>query len=128
MKKISDIVKEYADEFFTSEFLLSGVDTWDLAALTWFDEKYPELSDEQRSEFSVQLDDLFRACRARAWEQHVAEYEKNKNAPPPPPPIVFEGLTLHELIKKALQKLREHDFAEARRLFVALHEVNKQKQ
>ena len=125
MKEIKDIVKEYGDEYFTSEFLLSGDETWDLEALAWFDENYPELSDELRSEFSVQLDTLFRECYIQAVEQYRAEQEKIKNAPPP---IVFEGLTLHELLKKAIQKLKEHDFAEARRLFIALHEVNKQKQ
>jgi len=125
MKEIKDIVKEYGDEYFTSEFLLSGDETWDLEALAWFDENYPELSDEQRSEFSVQLDILFKECCTQALEQYRAEQEKIKNAPPP---IVFEGLTLHELLKKAIQKLKEHDFAEARRLFIALHEVNKQKQ
>ena len=125
MKEIKDIVKEYGDEYFTSELLLSGDETWDLEALAWFDENYPELSDEQRSEFSVQLDTLFRECCTQALEQYRAEQEKIKNAPPP---IVFEGLTLHELLKKAIQKLKEHDFAEARRLFIALHEVNKQKQ
>ena len=125
MKEIKDIVKEYGDEYFTSELLLSGDETWDLEALAWFDENYPELSDEQRSEFSVQLDTLFRECYIQAVEQYRAEQEKIKNAPPP---IVFEGLTLHELLKKAIQKLKEHDFAEARRLFIALHEVNKQKQ
>ena len=125
MKEIKDIVKEYGDEYFTSELLLSGDETWDLEALAWFDENYPELSDEQRSEFSVQLDILFKECCTQALEQYRAEQEKIKNAPPP---IVFEGLTLHELLKKAIQKLKEHDFAEARRLFIALHEVNKQKQ
>ena len=125
MKEIKDIVKEYGDEYFTSELLLSGDETWDLEALAWFDENYPELSDEQRSEFSVQLDTLFKECCTQALEQYRAEQEKIKNAPPP---IVFEGLTLHELLKKAIQKLKEHDFAEARRLFIALHEVNKQKQ
>ncbi len=125
MKEIKDIVKEYGDEYFTSEFLLSGDETWDLEALAWFDGNYPELSDEQRSEFSVQLDILFKECCTQALEQYRAEQEKIKNAPPP---IVFEGLTLHELLKKAIQKLKEHDFAEARRLFIALHEVNKQKQ
>ena len=66
MKEINDIVKEYADDFFTSEFLLSYNETWDLESLAWFDEKYPELSDEQRSEFSVQLDALFKECRTQA--------------------------------------------------------------
>ena len=55
MKEINDIAKEYGEEFFTSEFLLSGDETWNLEGLARFDEKYPELSDEQRSEFSVQL-------------------------------------------------------------------------
>ena len=69
MKEIKDIVKEYGDEYFTSELLLSGDETWDLEALAWFDENYPELSDEQRSEFSVQLDTLFRECYIQAVEQ-----------------------------------------------------------
>ena len=46
MKEINDIVKEYGEEFFTNDFLLSGDETWDLEALAWFDEKYPELSDD----------------------------------------------------------------------------------
>ena len=92
MKEINDIVKEYGEEFFTNDFLLSGDETWDLEALAWFDEKYPELSDEQRSEFSVQLDILFKECCTQALEQYRAEQEKIKNAPSP---IVFEGLTLH---------------------------------
>ena len=39
MKEINDIVKEYGEEFFTNDFLLSGDETWDLEALAWFDEK-----------------------------------------------------------------------------------------
>ena len=92
MKEINDIVKEYGEEFFTNDFLLSGDETWDLEALAWFDEKYPELSDEQRSEFSVQLDILFKECCTQALEQYRAEQEKIRNAPSP---IVFEGLALH---------------------------------
>ncbi len=125
MKEIKDIVKEYADDFFTSEFLLSGDETWDLESLAWFDEKYPELSDEQRSEFSVQLDALFKECRTQAWEQYISEQEKIENAPPP---IVFEDLTLHELLEKTIQKFKEHDFTEAKRLLIAYQDINEQKQ
>ena len=120
MKKINDIVKEYADEFFTSEFLLSGDETWDLEALAWFDKKYPEFSDEQRTEFSTQLDTLFKECCTQALEQYRAEQEKIKNAPRP---IVFEGLTLHELLEKTIQKFKKHDFIEAKRLLAAYQEI-----
>lgn len=125
MKEIKDIVKEYGDEYFTSEFLLSGDETWDLEALAWFDENYPELSDEQRSEFSVQLDTLFRECYIQAVEQYRVEQEKIKNAPPP---IVFEGLTLHELLEKTIQKFKEHDFTEAKRLLITYQEIKEKKQ
>ena len=125
MKEINDIVKEYGEEFFTSEYLLSGDETWDLEALAWFDERYPELSDEQRSEFSVQLDILFKECCTQALEQYRAEQEKIKNAPSP---IVFEGLTLHELQEKTIQKFKEHDFTEAKRLLITYQEIKEKKQ
>ena len=125
MKEINDIMKEYADDFFTSEFLLSGDETWDLEALAWFDEKYPELSDEQRSEFSVQLDTLFRECCIQAVEQYRAEQKKIKDSPSP---IVFEDLTLHELQEKIIQKFKEHDFVEAKRLLITYQEIKEQKQ
>ena len=125
MKEINDIVKEYGDEYFTSEFLLSGDETWDLDTLAWFDEKYPELSDEQRSEFSVQLDTLFRECCTQALEQYRDEQEKIENAPPP---IVFEGLTLHELLNRITQKFKEHDYVDAKRLYIAFQEIYKPKQ
>ena len=125
MKEINDIVKEYGEGFFTSEFLLSGDETWDLEANAWFDEKYPEFSDEQRLEFSVQLDTLFKECCTQALEQYRAEQEKIKNAPPP---IVFEGLTLHELLEKTIQKFNEHDFTESRRLLTAYQEIKEKQQ
>ena len=125
MKEINDIVKEYADDFFTSEFLLSYNETWDLESLAWFDEKYPELSDEQRSEFSVQLDALFKECRTQAGEQYISEQKKIKDSPSP---IVFEDLTLHELQEKIIQKFKEHDFVEAKRLLIAYQDINEQKQ
>ena len=125
MKEINDIVKEYGEEFFTNDFLLSGDETWDLEALAWFDEKYPELSDEQRSEFSVQLDILFEECCTQALEQYRAEQKKKKNAPSP---IVLEGLTLHALLKKTIQKFIYHEKKKKKRLLITYQEIKEKKQ
>jgi len=71
MRKIKEIVKEYANEYFTKELLLSGDETWDLAALSWFDEHYPEMSDDDRLCFSSLLDRHFTLYRIYAENQGI---------------------------------------------------------
>ena len=56
---------------------------------------------------------------------YIDEQEKIETTPPP---IVFEGLTLHELLEKTIQKFKEHDFIEAKRLLIAFQQIKEQKQ
>ena len=56
---------------------------------------------------------------------YIDEQEKIETTPLP---IVFEGLTLHELLEKITQKLKEHDFTEAKRLLIAIQQIKEQTQ
>jgi hypothetical protein len=56
---MKEIAKRYAEEYFTKEILMNhyGIE-WYLEALAWFDENFPELTDEDRAEFGKELDEL----------------------------------------------------------------------
>jgi len=114
MNKIKKIVREYANEYFTNEMLMSGDETWDYAAQAWFDEHYPDLSDDDRHSFATQLDRLFARRRYRLSLRKVRTMEKP----------VFEGMTKSELQAKISMLLKSMDFLEAKRLLDAYKSLN----
>ena len=107
MRQIDKIVRQYADECFTKEMLLSGSEgeTWDLHAQTWLDEHYPDLTDDERSRFSTQLDRYHSLCVIQAYE----EQKKDETS-------VFEGMTRSELLAKIKDLSKRMEFLEAKRL------------
>ena len=113
MSKIKEIVRQYANEFFTEEFLLSGDETYDLAAIAWFDERYPEKSDEDRICFSALLDRYLQCCRIYAAEQQLKALEDVDDE------MVFDGMTSREFRQKIHDLVSSHDFLEARQLLDA---------
>ena len=58
-KHMKNIAKRYAEDHFTKDVLTNhyGID-WYLDALCWFDENFPDLTDEDRAEFGKELDKL----------------------------------------------------------------------
>ena len=110
MSKIKEIVREYANEYFTKEMLLSGDETWDLAALSWFDEHYPEMSDDDRLCFSSLLDRYSTICRMYVEDQDIKAMIAEDETP------VYEGMTKRELRKKILEDITNHNFLNARQL------------
>ena len=110
MRKIKEIVREYANEYFTKEMLLSGDETWDLAALSWFDEHYPEMSDDDLLCFSSLLDRYFTLCRIYAEEQSIKAMKEENDEP------VYEGMTRRELRKKILEDITNQNYLNARQL------------
>ena len=117
MSKIKEIVREYANEYFTKEMLLSGDETWDLVALSWFDEHYPEMSDDDRLCFSSLLDRYFTLCRMYAEHQDIRAMIDENETP------VYEGMTKRELIKKILEDITNHNFLNARQLINAYYSL-----
>ena len=75
MSKIEEIAREYANEYFTNEVLMSGDETWDYAAQAWLVEHYPDLSDKDRHSISSRLDRLYSRRRYRATLQKVKAME-----------------------------------------------------
>ena len=114
MNKIKKIAREYANEYFTDEMLMSGDETWDYAAQVWFDEHYPDLSDDDRHSFATQLDRLFARRRYRLSLRKFRTMEKP----------VFEGMTKSELQAKISMLLKSMDFLEAKRLLDAYKSLN----
>ena len=112
MRQIDKIVRQYADECFTKEMLLSGSEgeTWDLHAQTWLDEHYPDLTDDERSRFSTQLDRYHSLCVIQAYEEDEKEAQKKAET------SVFEGMTRSELLAKIKDLSKRMDFLEAKRL------------
>ena len=119
MSKIKEIVRQYANEFFTKEFLLSGDETWDLAAIAWFDEHYPEMSDEDRMRFSSLLDRYLSCCRIYTIRQQLQALEDMDNE------IVYEGMTRREFMDKLSDLVKNCGFLEARQLLDAYKDRKK---
>jgi competence CoiA-like predicted nuclease len=115
MNKIKEIVREYANEYFTNEMLLSGDETWDYAAQAWFDEHYPDLSDDDRHSFSSQLDRLYARRRYRATLQKFKAMEAENNTP------FYNGMTKSEVKKKFIELLSENNYLEASPLINAYY-------
>ena len=116
MSNIKEIVRQYANEFFTKEFLLNGDETWDLAAIAWFDEHYPEMTDDDRARFSSLLDRYLPSCRIHAAEQQLKTLDDAGDE------IVYDGMTTREFRQKILDLVSSHDFLEARQLLDAYHD------
>ena len=117
MSKIEEIAREYANEYFTNEMLLSGDETWDYAAQAWLDEHYPDLSDKDRHSISSRLDRLYSRRRYRATLQKVKAMEaKCKQNRKETETSVFEGMTKSELLAKIRELCKKMDFIEAERL------------
>ena len=110
MRQIDKIVRQYADEFFTKEMLLSGSEAWDLDAQVWLDDHYPDITDEERSRFSKELDRHHSHCVIQAIEDEMQAKQKETETP------VFEGMTKSELLAKINKLLKSMDFLEAKRL------------
>jgi hypothetical protein len=111
MSKIEEIVRECADECFTKEMLLSGSEgeTWDLHAQIWLDEHYPDITDDERSRFSTELDRYHAICAISAYEEAQEEKEALKKAEAP----VSERMTKSELLAKIKELAKALNFSEA---------------
>lgn len=115
MNKIKKIVREYANEYFTDEMLMSGDETWDYAAQAWFDEHYPDLSDDDRHSFATQLDRLFARRRYRLSLRKVRAIEAKENAP------YYNGMTRSEVKRKILELISQNNYLEASPLIKAYY-------
>ncbi len=113
---MEEIVRQYANEYFTKEFLLNGDETYDLTAIVWFDEHYPEMSDEDRTRFSSLLDRYLSCCRIAVMKQQLQSQEDVDND------VVYEGISKQELRKKIFDLVSNHDFLEARQLLDAYND------
>ena len=115
MNKIKKIAREYANEYFTNEMLMSGDETWDYAAQAWFDEHYPDLSDDDRHSFATQLDRLFARRRYRLSLRKFRAIEAKENAP------FYNGMTRSEVKRKILELISQNNYLEASPLIKAYY-------
>ena len=112
MKKIAEA---YADEFFTDSFFEEGGEMWEVDALNWFDEHHPNLTDEQRAEFTRHLDSIRSERSIPAYERLLAAQEQSAQ---------FDNPRKVELIERVKESLKEHNFAEAARLLNELKSIS----
>lgn len=112
MKKIAEA---YAEEFFTDSFFEKGGELWDVDALNWFDEHHPDLTDEQRAEFSRHLDCICSERSIPAYERLLAAQSQNTTSVNP---------RKLELLDQAKACLKEHNFAEAAKLLNELKSIS----
>ena len=109
------IAEAYADEFFTDSFFEKGGELWDVEALNWFDDHHPDMTDEQRAEFSRHLDDIRRERSIPAYERLLAAQGQNATSVNP---------RKVELLDQAKTCLKEHNFAEAAKLLNELKSIS----
>ena len=112
MKKIAEA---YADEFFTDSFFEEGGEMWEVDALNWFDEHHPNLTDEQRAEFTRHLDSIRSERSIPAYERLLAAQGHNAQSCDP---------RKIELLNQAKACLKEHNFAEAAKLLNELKSIS----
>ena len=103
------IAKKYVDEIITDEYLMNIGEIRDLDAISWFDETYPNLTDNQRTLFSEELDRLFPERMIAALErQNKAKEESDQEKA--------------ELLNRIRQCVNSLNFLEARQLLDEYHE------